>query len=171
MWNECNQKWRTPLDVPFHLPCTTFFGHYAFYPWNLVNVPLAAAKSVRDYHTSNDCVNPKNRGDPSDRKLLIVFQRIPRVFRGTAIEPGISHYLTDRKCLFSELFECTDIPLCCWFHRRIIHWLDASRLFILPWLTFSVTSRIWKWCTHIGGKVHGSHANTQSQDDTKKARA
>ncbi len=107
-----------------------------------VNVSLAAAKSVREFHTSNDCVNPKNRGDPSDRKLIIVFQRIPRVFRGTAIKPGISHYLTNRKCHFSELFDCTGIPLSCWFHRRIIHWLDASRLFILPWLTFSVTSRI-----------------------------
>ncbi len=105
-----------------------------------VKVSLTTAKSVREFHTSDDCINPKSLGGPSDRKLIIILQCIRPIFGRTAIKFGTSRILTNRKNIFSDLFDCTDVPLTCWFHSRIIHWLNISRLFILPWLTFSVTS-------------------------------
>ncbi len=76
------------------------------------------------------CVNPKSLGDHSDRILIIVVQYIRRAFGRTAIQSGLSRFLTIQENLFSDLLDRTDIPLSCWFHRRIIHWLNVSRLFV-----------------------------------------
>ncbi len=54
----------------------------------LVNVSLTSAKSGREFHTPDACVNFKSRGVPSDRKLIIVLQLIRRL-------------------------DCTGIPLSC----------------------------------------------------------
>ncbi len=77
-----------------------------------LNVSLTTAKSVRKFLTSDDCINLKSLADLSDRKLIIVLQHIRRVFGRAAIEPGISRFLTNRKNMFSDLFDCTIIPLC-----------------------------------------------------------
>ncbi len=69
-----------------------------------IKVSLNAAKSMRNFHTSDDCVNPKSFGETSYRKLIIVLQRIRRVFGRTAIESGISRFLTNRKKNFFWIY-------------------------------------------------------------------
>ncbi len=62
-----------------------------------------------------------------------------------------------KRIAFSHVFDYTDIPLSCWFHRQISHCLNISGLFIVPWLAFSMNEkiictysrkRLWKPCKH-----------------------
>ncbi len=72
-----------------------------------VNVSLTTAEHVREFHTSDDCANPKSLGDPSDRKLIIVLQRIRRIFGRIVNEYEISRFLTNRKAFFTYLIALT----------------------------------------------------------------
>ncbi len=42
---------------------------------NPVNICLPTVKSVYKFYTSDDCVNPKSLGNPSDIKLITFLQR------------------------------------------------------------------------------------------------
>ncbi len=66
---------------------------------------------MRKCHTSDDCVNPKRLGDLSRRNLIIILQRTRRVFGRTAIESGISRFLTNRGNFFWIYLIASDHPL------------------------------------------------------------
>ncbi len=81
------------------------------------------AKNARKFLTSDASINPKIPDEPSDKKND---HHIRRDFGKTAIESGIVRFVMNREIHFSDLCNCTDISLSCWFQSRIIHWLNVS---------------------------------------------